>query len=67
MEIQQDDLIKLQSEFKSHEVRCDERWKTVFKQLEEVEQSIQRLHVIVLSGGGATLVILATALVNILT
>lgn len=67
METQQDDFHELQREFKTFEARSEERYKTVFKQLEEVEQSIQRLHFIVLSGGGATLIILATALVNTLT
>ena len=67
MEPRRDDFNELQREFKTFEARSEERYKTVFKQLEEVESSIQRLHFIVLSGGGATLIILATALVNILT
>ncbi len=67
METRRDDFNELQREFKTFEARSEERYKTVFKHLEEVEASIQRLHFIVLSGGGATLVILATALVNILT
>ena len=67
METRRDDFNELQREFKTFEARSEERYKTVFKQLEEVESSIQRLHFIVLSGVGATLIILATALVNILT
>ena len=40
METRRDDFNELQREFKTFEARSEERYKTVFKQLEEVESSI---------------------------
>jgi len=54
------ELIRLQSELITHEVQCEERWKTTFNRLEDIEASLLRMENRQMQLGGAVIVFLAT-------
>jgi len=54
------ELIRLQSELVTHEVQCEERWKTTFNRLEDIEASLLRMENRQMQLGGAVIVFLAT-------
>lgn len=54
------ELIRLQSELITHEVQCEERWKTTFNRLEDIEASLLRMENRQLQLGGAVILFLAT-------
>jgi hypothetical protein len=54
------ELIRLQSELNTHEVQCEERWKTTFNRLEDIEASLLRMENRQLQLGGAVILFLAT-------
>jgi hypothetical protein len=54
------ELIRLQSELSTHEVQCEERWKTTFNRLEDIEASLLRMENRQMQLGGAVIVFLAT-------
>jgi len=53
------ELIRLQSELITHEVQCEERWKTTFNRLEDIEASLLRMENRQMQIGGAVIVFLA--------
>ena len=59
---------ELELQFKMHESQCEERWKTIFTRMEGVENSLNRMHQLILGGGATTVLfllgILSTLLVN---
>ena len=54
------ELIRLQSELNTHEVQCEERWKTTFNRLEDIESSLLRMENRQMQLGGAVILFLAT-------
>lgn len=68
------DLNDLKSAFLQHEAVCEERWRTIFNELRdgkeeskerwaEVKHSVQSLHRLVWTGGGAVILFLAGIIV----
>jgi len=57
---QEAELIRLQSELNTHEVQCEERWKTTFNRLEDIEASLLRMENRQMQLGGAVILFLAT-------
>lgn len=53
------ELIRLQSELITHEVQCEERWKTTFNRLEDIEAALLRMENRQMQIGGAVIVFLA--------
>ena len=64
---QQNDLL---TDFRTHEAVCEERWKTIFNEVrnaaedsriryKEMQQSIDKLHKLVWTVGGALILFLA--------
>ena len=51
----------------AHEVQCDERWKTCFQRLEDLETSLNRVESRMLSMGGTVILFLAGVLVTLIT
>ena len=47
----QPDLNELHTRFSTHEAQCEERWKTIFSRLQEIERKQDRLQFLLL---GAT-------------
>ena len=48
----------LQIHFLRHETQCEERWKTVFSRLDDIDDRINKLFQIVLAGGATTILFL---------
>ena len=69
---QQNDLL---SDFRTHEAVCEERWKTIFNEVrnasedsriryKEMQQSLDKLHKLVWTVGGALILFLAGLLAS---
>ena len=69
---QQSDLL---TDFRTHEAVCEERWKTIFNEVKkasedsrirykEMQQSIDKLHKLVWTVGGALILFLAGLLAS---
>ena len=69
---QQNDLL---TDFRTHEAVCEERWKTIFNEVKkasedsrirykEMQQSIDKLHKLVWTVGGALILFLAGLLAS---
>lgn len=43
----------IEVEMASHEAQCEERWKTTFNRLQDIDESLQRIESRVMAGGGA--------------
>lgn len=56
----------LETELKTHEVQCEERWKTTFSRLQDCSESLDRIESRIVLGGGATILFLATLVITIL-
>ena len=51
----------------AHEVMCEERWKTCFQRLEDVETSLNRIETRMDRIGGTVIMFLAGVIVTLLT
>ena len=61
-----EELRELQLQFHRHETQCEERWKTVFVRLDDIDERIDRLMQIVLAGGATTIVFLLGLITTLL-
>ena len=50
----------------SHEVQCEERWKTNFSRLGEIERQLRRIETTIRAGGATTILFLLGIIVSIL-
>ena len=64
---QNDRISELEKTQYAHEVQCEERWKTCFQRLEDVENSLNRIESRMLGIGGTVIVFLAGVIVTLLT
>tara|TARA_B100000085_G_scaffold254654_1_gene253980 strand:+ start:267 stop:467 length:201 start_codon:yes stop_codon:yes gene_type:complete len=54
-----DDRVReIEVEMASHEAQCEERWKTTFNRLNDIDEHLQRIENRLIAGGGATLLFL---------
>jgi len=51
----------------AHEVQCEERWKTCFQRLEDVETSLNRIETRMVSIGGTVIMFLAGVIITLIT
>ena len=51
----------------AHEVQCDERWRTCFQRLEDLEAGLMRIDSRMMVMGGTIIMFLAGVLVTLLT
>jgi len=56
----------LETELKTHEVQCEERWKTAFSRLGDIENVVERIESRIVLGGGATILFLVGLIVTLL-
>jgi len=61
-----DRIRKLELELVSHEVQCEERWKTNFARLVEIERQLSRMESTIRAGGATTILFLAGIIVSLL-
>ena len=50
------DIAELDKRMSTHEVMCDERWKTCFSRLDDLDTSIGRLESIAIAASGTIIV-----------
>ena len=50
------DIVELDKRMSTHEVMCDERWKTCFSRLDDLDTSIGRLESIAIAASGTIIV-----------
>lgn len=55
----------LESELKSHEVQCEERWKTTFNRLEEMEETLERIEDKLIKVAGALILFLGGLVISL--
>ena len=54
-----DDRVReIEIEMAAHESQCEERWKTTFNRLNDIDEHLARIESRIIAGGGATLVFL---------
>ena len=64
---QNDRINEIEKNMLAHEVQCDERWKTCFQRLEDLETRLNRVESRMLSMGGTVILFLAGVLVTLIT
>jgi hypothetical protein len=64
---QNDRITEIEKNMLAHEVQCEERWKTCFQRLEDLETSLNRVESRMLSMGGTVILFLAGVLVTLIT
>jgi hypothetical protein len=62
-----DKVTDLEKGLYAHEVMCEERWKTCFQRLEDVENSLNRIETRMTHMGGTVILFLAGVIVTLLT
>ena len=62
-----DKLREIETEFARHEVQCEERWKTTFNRLDDIETKLDQAMSRQMSMVGAIILFLAGLVVTILT
>jgi hypothetical protein len=60
-------ITEIEKKMLAHEVQCEERWKTCFQRLEDVENALNRIETRMLGIGGTVIVFLAGVIVTLLT
>ena len=61
------DIAILDKRMSSHEAMCEERWKTCFQRLSDVEEALRRIESRMLAIGGTMTLFLAGVIVTLLT
>jgi hypothetical protein len=56
----------IETELKTHEVQCEERWKTTFARLDDCSETLDRIESRIVLGGGAVIIFLLTLVMTIL-
>lgn len=62
----EDRVRELETELARHEIQCEERWKTTFSRLEEIDDKIDRIESRIVGGGAILIMFLAGLIVTIL-
>lgn len=62
-----DQVDELEKKQAMHEVQCEERWKTCFQRLEDVEKGLTRIESRMMGIGGTVILFLAGVLVTLVT
>jgi hypothetical protein len=59
-------ISQIEIELKAHEIQCEERWKTTFNRLTDIENVLERIESRILMAATTGLVFLAGVIVTIL-
>lgn len=62
-----DRIIEIEKEMHAHEIQCEERWKTTFNRLEDIDQNLHRIESKIMVGAGSLILFLAGVIVTLLT
>ncbi len=61
------DLTELRLDFNTHEVQCEERWKTTFNRLDDIDKKLETAMTRQLQATGAVILFLLGVIVTIVT
>ena len=61
-----DRLIELERDMSAHESMCEERWKTTFNRLQDIEGGIKKLESRIITASGSIIVFLAGVIITLL-
>ena len=61
-----DRIIDIEREMASHEAMCDERWKTTFNRLQDIEDVLKKVENRILTASGSIIVFLAGVIITLL-
>jgi len=61
-----DRLVELEREMSSHETMCEERWKTTFNRLQDIESGIKKLENRIITASGSIILFLAGVIITLL-
>ena len=56
----------LELEMARHEAQCEERWKTTFNRLNDIEDGLKRIENRIMVAGGSIIIFLAGVIVTLL-
>lgn len=56
----------IEIELSQHEAQCEERWKTTFNRLMDIEEGIKRMENRLIMGAGSMILFLAGVIVSLL-
>ena len=62
-----EDIVQLDLRMSTHEVMCDERWKTCFSRLDDLDNNISRLETIAIGACGTIIVGSVGVIITILS
>ena len=57
---------EIEVEMAQHEAQCEERWKTTFNRLMDIEDHLKRIETRIMLGAGSLIVFLAGVIVKLL-
>ena len=63
---QENRINDLELEMARHEAQCEERWKTTFNRLDDIEDSLKRIENRIMVAGGSIIIFLAGVIVTLL-
>jgi hypothetical protein len=61
-----DRVREIEVEMAQHEAQCEERWKTTFNRLTDIEESLKRIENRIMVGAGSLIIFLAGVIVTLL-
>ncbi len=61
-----DRVREIEVEMAQHEAQCEERWKTTFNRLTDIEDSLKRIENRIMVGAGSLIIFLAGVIVTLL-
>ena len=56
----------MEGEMAQHETQCEERWKTTFNRLQDIEDGLTRIENRIMVAGGSIIIFLAGVIVTLL-
>lgn len=63
---QENRINDLELEMARHEAQCEERWKTTFNRLDDIEDGLKRIENRIMVAGGSIIIFLAGVIVTLL-
>jgi len=54
----EEELTELKTQFLVHEKECEERWKTTFNRLDDIDSRLDRILTVIIGGGATTIMFL---------
>ena len=64
--MEQHDFNERYTKFTAHEVQCEERWKTIFVRLEDIEKKMDKLQTMLLGATGTVIIFLGGIILTLL-